>query len=78
MKKKFENPQHKKLILDSKEQNKLFDIFKLNGEFIKTFNYQFEAKEYLQKEHNITSNISMGLVLDGRLNSSAGFVFKYI
>ena len=78
MKKRFEeNPQHKKIILDTKGQNKPFDIFKLNGEFIKTFNYQFEAKEYLQKEHNITTLIKIGAVLSENRKSSAGFIFKY-
>jgi hypothetical protein len=63
--------------LDIEGYNKPFDIFTSDGTFIKTFTYQFEAKEYLQKEHNITSNISMRAVLAGRLKSSAGFVFKY-
>ena len=58
-------------------KNKPFDIFKIDGTFVKTFNYQFEAREYLQKEHNITSLIKIGEVLNGNRNSSAGFVFKY-
>jgi hypothetical protein len=69
------NPELKKK--SSKGQNKPFDIFNLNGEFIKTFNYQFEAKEYLQKEHNITTLIKISEVLSGKRKSSAGFVFKY-
>ena len=44
---------------------------------VKTFTYQFDAKEYLQKEHHITSTIEIGSVLTGKAKSSAGFVFKY-
>uniref|UniRef100_A0A6C0HYS3 GIY-YIG domain-containing protein n=1 Tax=viral metagenome TaxID=1070528 RepID=A0A6C0HYS3_9ZZZZ len=62
---------------DTLGQNKLFDVFKTDGTFIKTFAYSFEAKEYLQKEYNITSTIKIGAVLSGRQNNSAGFVFKY-
>jgi len=58
-------------------KNKPFDIFKIDGTFVKTFAYQFEAREYLQKEHNITSIISIGQVLNGNRKSSAGLVFKY-
>ena len=71
-----ENPQRKKNILDAKGQNKLFDIFK-NGEFIKTFTYQMEAREFLQKEYNITTDIKISEVLSGTRKSSAGFIFKY-
>jgi len=73
----YENPEHKKKILDSKGQNKPFDIFNINGEFIKTFTYQFEAKEFLQNEHNITTVIKISQVLNGSRKSSAGFIFKY-
>uniref|UniRef100_A0A6C0J0I0 GIY-YIG domain-containing protein n=1 Tax=viral metagenome TaxID=1070528 RepID=A0A6C0J0I0_9ZZZZ len=76
-KKRFENPEHKKKILDTRGKNKPFDVSKIDGTFIKTFNYVFEATEYLQKEHNITSLIKVGEVLNGNRNSSAGFVFKY-
>ena len=71
------NPDAKRKLLDGKGQNKPFDILTKEGAFIKTFNYQFEAREYLQKEHHITSIISIGAVLSGKRNSSAGFVFKY-
>lgn len=78
MKKRFaEHPEHKTKILDARGKNKPFDIFKIDGTFVKTFNYQFEATEYLQKEHNITSLIKVGEVLRGNRKSSAGFVFKY-
>jgi hypothetical protein len=76
-KKRFENPETMKKILDAKGQNKPFDIFTLDGTYIKTFTYQFEAIEYLQKEHNITSTIKICAVLKGYRKSSAGFVFKY-
>ena len=74
---KNRSPEWIKKKLDIEGYNKPFDVFRTNGTFIKTFTYQFEAKEYLQTEHNITSNISMRAVLAGRLNSSAGFIFKY-
>jgi len=73
----IDNPEHKTKILDARGQNKPFDIFKIDGTLVKTFNYQFEAREYLQKEHNIDSLIKIGEVLNGNRKSSAGFVFKY-
>ena len=89
-KKRFENPEAREKMSEIKKKyyedqearrkhgkNKPFDIFKIDGTFVKTFNYQFEAREYLQKEHNITSLIKIGEVLNGNRNSSAGFVFKY-
>jgi uncharacterized protein YdhG (YjbR/CyaY superfamily) len=72
-----DNPECLKKKLDTQGLNKQFDVFTTDGKYIKTFTYQFEAREYLQKEYNITSTINIGAVLTGRLNSSAGFVFKY-
>ena len=72
-----ENPELIKKLLDAKGQNKPFDILTLDGQFIKTFTYQFEAMKYLQTEHNITSTIKICDVLKGNRKSSAGFVFKY-
>ena len=72
-----DNPETRKKILDTKGQNKPFDIFTIEGTFVKTFCYQFEARDYLQKEYHITSSIKTGDVLAGRKKSSAGFVFKY-
>ncbi len=78
MKKRFENnPEARKKILDTKGQNKQFDIFTKDGTFVKSFSYHFEAKEYLQREYNITSTIKICEVLNGNRKSSAGFVFKY-
>ena len=92
MKKHYENPEARKKNseaqknrspewikkkLDIQGHNKAFDVFTADGTFIKTFTYQYEAKDYLQKEYHITSNVSMRAVLTGRLKSSAGFVFKY-
>jgi hypothetical protein len=77
IKKYFENPESKRKILNTKGQNKPFDIFKTDGTFIKTFNYHFEAKEYLRQEHNINSTINITVVLSGKRKSCAGFVFKY-
>ena len=79
IKKKYfdDNPDARKKTSDGKGKNKPFDVFTKDGTFIKTFAYQFEAKEYLQKEHCITSMIKISSVLSGKRNSSAGFVFKY-
>jgi hypothetical protein len=79
IKKKYyqEHPEVIKKILDAMGKNNPFDVFTIDGTFIKTFTYQFEAKEYLQKEYKITSKILLGAVLAGRQKSSAGFVFKY-
>jgi len=62
---------------DTLGQNKPFDVFTIDGIFIKTFTYQFDAQEYLKKEYNITSKIAIGSVLSGKLGSSLGFTFKY-
>ena len=75
-KKNKENPDLKKKRLNTREKNKPFEIYK-DGTFIKTFNYQFEAIEYLQKEYQITTTIKIGEVLAKKRKSSAGFVFKY-
>ena len=72
-----ENPEWIKKKMDTMGKNKPFDVFKKDGTFIKTFTYQFEAKEYLQKEYNITSTFKISEVLAGNRKSSAGFVFKY-
>ena len=79
VKKKFnkENPENKKKRLDKLGQNKPFEVHTLDGTFIGTFTYQFEAKEYLQKEHHITSTINITAVLAEKRCSSAGFKFKY-
>ena len=71
------NPDERRKLLDRKGKNKPFDVFTLDGIFIKTFTYQIEAKEYLQTEHKITSTFKISEVLAGNRNSSAGFVFKY-
>ena len=76
-KKRFENPDTRKKTSDGKGKNKPFDVFTLDGTFIKTFTYQFEAREYLQKEHHIITTIKICEVLEGHRKSSAGFVFKY-
>ena len=88
-KKRFDNPEERKKMselkkahynnperLDAMGENKQFDVFK-NETFIKTFTYQFQAKEYLQKEYEIKSEIKIKNVLTGTQKSSAGFVFKY-
>jgi len=72
-----ENPDAREKILDGRGKNKPFDVCTLDGTFIKTFTYQFEAIEYLKKEHHITTTIKISEVLKGRRKMSAGFVFKY-
>jgi len=73
----WKRPEHKTNILDKRGKNKIFDVFTDDGTFIKTFTYQYEARDYLQKEHHITSTIKIGSVLNGDRKSSAGFVFRY-
>lgn len=75
--KRHARPGEKEKLLNQRGKNKPFDVFTNDGTFIKTFTYQFEAKEYLQKEYNITKNIDISCVLCGRQKSCAGFIFKY-
>lgn len=77
LKELWKNPDFMRKIADGKGRNKPFDVFTIDGTFIKTFTYQFDAKEYLKKEHSITSAIAIGSVLSGKNKSSKGFVFKY-
>jgi hypothetical protein len=77
MKKRYEKPDTRRK-LSRQQQHNPFDVFKKDGTFIKTFTYQFEAKEYLQTEYKIAcSSSNICAVLAGRQQSSAGFVFKY-
>ena len=79
IKKKYyeNNLEARQKLSDGKGKNKQFDVFKIDGTFIKTFTYQFEAKEYLQKEYKITSTFKISEVLAGNRKSTTGFVFKY-
>jgi predicted GIY-YIG superfamily endonuclease len=72
-----EHQEASKNRLDTMGKNKPFDVLTKDGTIIKTFTYQMEAREYLIKEHNITSTIKISQVLNGKRNHSAGFVFKY-
>jgi hypothetical protein len=72
-----QNPEAKYIKLDTQGANKPFDVFTIDGTFVKTFTYQIDAREYLQKEYNITSYIKIGCVLSGKRKYSAGFVFTY-
>jgi len=76
-KKRYEKSGAKQNLLDARGKNKPFDVFTNDGTFVKSFTYQMDAREYLQKEYGITSTIKSGEVLKGRRKSSAGFVFKY-
>jgi group I intron endonuclease len=72
-----DNPDARSKFLDGRGKNKPFDVFTKDGLFINTFTYQFEAKEYLQTEYNISFSFQIGQVLIGKRKSSKGFVFKY-
>ena len=74
---RFTKPGAREHLLNKRGKNKPFDVITKDGTFVKTFTYQMEAREYLQKEHNITSTIGISQVLSGSRNSSAGFIFKY-
>jgi hypothetical protein len=79
----WEDPGHKIKMLNARGKNKSFDVFKKDKKdkkeniFIKSFDYQFEAMEYLQKTYDIKTPIKIGEVLQGNRNSSHGFIFKY-
>ena len=77
MKHHWSNTENKKKRLDAMGKNKPFDVSKIDGTFIETFTYQYEAREYLQKEYNITTGIKISEVLNGSRRNSAGFVFTY-
>ena len=71
-----ENPDYIYKVLDIKGKNKPFDVFKLDGTFIKTFNYQMDAHEYIKSNYDVDcKNISYAL--SGKRKSVKGFVFKY-
>jgi len=72
-----EHPEAAKNRLDAMGKNKPFDVFTIDGTIIKSFTYQIDAIEYLQREHNITGTIKVCEVLNGNRKTSAGFVFKY-
>ena len=77
---KKNNPEARRKISDIKGQNKPFDVFKIDEKeniFIKSFNYQFEAIEYLQKTYEIKTNFNLWGVLNGKRKHSHGFIFKY-
>ena len=72
-----DNPEARRKLCDGKGKNKPFDVFEKNGTYIKSFNYQFEAREYLQTNYEIKIHIKIGKVLRGTRKSSAGYIFKY-
>lgn len=76
-KQQFENPEMIYKMLDIRGKNRQFDVFTIDGTFIKTFNYQIDAEKYLQDEYNIDKRIRLDKVLSGKQNSANGFVFKY-
>jgi group I intron endonuclease len=74
---KNRSPEWKIKRLDVLGKNKPFDIFTIDGTFVKTFNYQFEAIKYLQQEYHIEKTLKIDEVLAGKRNNSAGFIFTY-
>ena len=78
-KKKYyeDNPEAKYIKLDTQGANKPFDVFTIDGTFVKIFTYQIDAREYLKNQYNIQSEIKISSVLSGKRKSSAGFIFKY-
>ena len=70
------NPEARKC----EKNRKLFKVFrKHNMEFMKEFEFQFEAIEYIQEEFNI--NVSPSLIsecLYKKRKSTRGFVFEYV
>ena len=60
-----------------KKNYKPFNVFKIDGTYIKSFDYQYQAREYLQKTYGIKGQIKISEVLRGTRNYSHGFTFKY-
>ena len=80
IKKPPKNPETIRKTLDTQGCNKPFDVFKVDGTYIGTFNYAFEAKAYLKKEYGNIPNIEavkISYVLSKLYKSSKGFTFKY-
>ena len=52
-----QNPEAKYIKLDTQGANKPFDVFTIDGTFVKTFTYQIVAREYLKNQitYNLTS-----------------------
>ena len=61
----------------NKKNYKPFDVFKIDGIYIKPFDYQYQAREYLQKTYDIKGHIKICEVLRETRKSSHGFTFKY-
>ena len=72
-----DNPEARRKLSDGKGKNKPFDVFEKDGTYIKSFDYQFEAMEYLQTTYKIKTRIKICDVLKGNRNNSHGFIFKY-
>ena len=74
--KRFSNPEARKC----EKHKKLFKVFKKhNMEFIKEFEFQFEAIEYIKKEFNINiRQEKISEVLHKKRKSTGGFVFEYV
>ena len=73
----WSNAEAKRARADKLGQNKPFDVFKIDGTFIKTFAYQFEAKAYLHEEYGVSQVMDISSILNGKRTSSRGFTFKY-
>jgi group I intron endonuclease len=85
-----DNPEIGKLISDKKKQYyienpnakrkglpKSFDVCKIDGTYIGTFDYQFEARTELNLKYEIPTTVKISEVLRGTRPSSHGLLFTY-
>ena len=76
-KERFKDPEQKKWLQKLNSSYRPFDVFKKDGTYVKSFDYQYEAQEYLKKTYNIKGRIRMDNVLKGKIKTAFGFIFKY-
>ena len=85
-----DNPEIGKLMSDKKKQYyienpnakrkglpKSFDVCKIDGTYIGTFDYQFEARIELNLKYEIPTTVKISEVLRGTRQSSHGLLFTY-
>ena len=68
----IENPNAKR-----KGLPKSFDVCKIDGTHIGTFDYQFEARTELNLKYEIPTTVKISEVLRGTRPSSHGLLFTY-
>ena len=73
--KQFSYPEARKY----EKNRKLFKVFRKDTmEFIKEFEYQFEAIEHIQKAFDVNVSSKISDVLNKNRKSTQGFVFEYV